>query len=171
MYWHVEGSYNPSDRGHSKSGNHMVLDVPLRAGRLLRDKGDPLCKPKGKFWGLTGPDRDRSEPRVIDCHACVKQALRMGLDFEAMPSLDLGRSWDSRLVIEHGRPRRVTLRSRWFRQPPVQAPEPPYEQSLLRAVQTIAPSVRAVRIDRMEPTGYNEVAGMALVESADEEAP
>ena len=36
-------------------------------------------------------------------------------------------------------------------QPPVQPPEPPSEQSLLRAVQAIAPSVRAVRIDRKSP--------------------
>jgi hypothetical protein len=171
VHWHVEGSYNPSDRGSSKSGNHLVLDVPLRAGRLVRDKGDPLCKPKGKFWGLTGPDRNRGEPRVIDCHACVQQALRLGFNFDAAQSLDLGRSWSAKLVIEQGRPRRVMLRSRWFMQPPVQPPEPPSEQSLLRAVQAIAPSVRAVRIDRMEPAGFNEVAGMALVESAEEGGP
>jgi len=161
MRWHVEGTYNPSDRGNSKTGNHMVLDEPLRTGRLVRDKGDPLCKPATKFWGLTGARA--GEARAVTCHQCVKQALRLGVDFDATPSLDLGRSWSGTLMVKRGMSRSVALRSRWFRQPPVQPPEPPREEFILRQVQAIVPSVRAVRIDRLEPVGYNEVAGSAVV--------
>jgi hypothetical protein len=159
MRWHVEGTYNPSDRGSSKTGNHMVLDEPLHVGRLVRKAGDPLCKPAKSFWGLTGPKN-----RPIDCHHCVKQALRLGLGIDAAPSLDLGRHWQATLAVEGGLPKRIDLRSRWFRQPPLEPPTPPDAGVLLRAVQAIAPSVRAVQIDRLDPVGVNEVAGMALVE-------
>lgn len=164
--WHVEGTYNPSDRGNSKTGNHMVLDEPLRAGRLVRSKGDPLCAPAKKFWGLTGPVAVR-EDRSVSCHKCVKHGLRLGLDFGAKAALDLGHVWRAALVIESGRPTKVELQSRWFRTPPLEPPAPPSEQALLQAVQAMAPSVRSVRIDRLDPTGYNEVGGVALVESSD----
>jgi hypothetical protein len=161
MRWHVEGSYNPSDRGQSKSGNHLVVDEPLRAGRLVREPGDPLCRPAKEFWGLTGGGR---EDRVVDCHMCIKRAIRMGLEFGARPSLDMGRSWSATLVVDAGRPRQIDLQSRWFRQPPVAPPSLPSEQQMLRAVQVMAPSVRTVRMLGSRPTGFNELAASVAVE-------
>ena len=132
-------------------------------GRFERGSVDPLCKPAKKFWGLTG-HRDQD---VVSCHDCIKQALRLGIEFDARASLDLGRSWYAGFVVEGGRPQRVDLRSRWFRYPPGVPPEPPSEDRMLRAVQAIAPSVRAVHIDRLEPLGDHEIGGVALLEVGD----
>ena len=163
MRWHAEGAHNPSDRGANRSVSHIVVDEPVSTGRFERGIGDPLCKPAKKFWGLTG-HRDQD---VVSCHDCIKQALRLGIEFDARASLDLGRSWYAGFVVEGGRPQRVDLRSRWFRYPPGVPPEPPSEDRMLRAVQAIAPSVRAVHIDRLEPLGDHGIGGVALLDVGD----
>jgi hypothetical protein len=158
--WHAEGAYNPSDRGSNAGADHIVLEEPVHVGRLVRAKGDPLCKPAKKFWGLTGPDKSR----VVTCHHCIRQALRLGMPIDAQAALDVGRSWSASLIIEKGCPAHVVLRSRWFRHPPPEPPTPPSDDRLLRVVQAIAPSVRAVRVTQMKPTGPADLEGTAVVE-------
>ena len=154
---HVEGAYNPSDRGSSAGGDHLVLDEPLRFGRLVREAGDPLCKPAKKFCGLTGP-----VDRQVTCHHCIRQAFRLGWDFEAMPQLDLGRIWSARLVIEKGRPERVEFRNRWFGSPPPIPPTPPTPERLLSAVRTLVPSVEHVSVNGW--IDGSDVGGTATIE-------
>lgn len=70
--WAVEGAYHPMDTGTLAGGGHVVVQDDLHVGRLHRAKGDALCKPRGKFWGL-GAHRDKP-----DCKRCVEIALRLG---------------------------------------------------------------------------------------------
>lgn len=157
--WHVEGAYNPSDRGSNAGGEHIVLDEPLRAGRLVRSAGDPLCKPRGKFWGLTGP-----VVRTANCHHCIRQALRLGMKFHARATLDFGRSWSVILFFDQGRPTQLHLRSRWFRSPPPVLPTTPSEEALLRAVRAVDPGATKVTLGPMKAIGPGEVEGEAGVE-------
>ena len=138
--WHVEGAYNPSDRGSSAGGNHIVLDAPIHYGRLRRAKGDALCKPSSKFWGLTGP-----ENREIDCHHCIRTALHLGMGIDARAALDLGSRWYGSLIVRQGLLSAIEFRtrpSRWTLPPPV----PPQPDRLLQAVRPIAPWVKTVRV-------------------------
>jgi|GEM_PF-5179712 len=159
LQWHVEGAYNPSDRGSNAGGEHIVLDEPLHAGRLVRSVGDPLCKPRGKFWGLTG-----LRERPANCHHCIRQALRLGMQFHARAALDFGRSWSVVLFFDQGRPTQLHLRSRWFRYPPPVPLSTPSEEELLRAVRAVAPGVTKVTLGPMKVIGPGEVEGDAGVE-------
>jgi len=155
---HIEGAYNPSDRGSSAGGNHIVLEEPLQFGRLVRQAGDALCKPAKKFWGLTGPGEDR----VLDCHHCIRQAFRLGWDFDALAALDLGRSWSATLVIEGGHALRVEYRSRWFGHPPPIPPTVPSAERLLRAVSPLVPEAKRLALSSWAVGDH--VGGTATIE-------
>jgi hypothetical protein len=72
---HVRYAFNRSQGASSNGKYHLVLDQPLHAGRLNREKGDALCKPRSKFWGL-----DRGSPRaVVDCPVCLQRAQQHGI--------------------------------------------------------------------------------------------
>jgi hypothetical protein len=70
----VYGAYNPSDRGNSAGGNHLVVSEAFVGGRLRREAGDALCKPARKFWGLY----EHAE-RKPTCKRCLEIAARHGL--------------------------------------------------------------------------------------------
>lgn len=60
------------------AGEHLVLDRSFKAGRLRRSKGDPLCKPSGKFKELKAV-RDA----WVVCKRCRDIAERHGLSIPA----------------------------------------------------------------------------------------
>jgi hypothetical protein len=70
----VYGAYNPSDRGNSAGGNHLVVSEDLARGRLRREAGDALCKPERKFWGLY-----KHPERKPTCKRCLEISARLGL--------------------------------------------------------------------------------------------
>lgn len=72
---HVGYAYSPRQGGRSTSSNHAVLDQPLKAGRLTRDQGDALCRPRRKFWGLESVDAERE----VTCPDCKARAARYGV--------------------------------------------------------------------------------------------
>jgi hypothetical protein len=39
--------------------DHIVVDEPVRIGRLRREPGDALSRTRAKFWGLSGVEDDR----------------------------------------------------------------------------------------------------------------
>lgn len=49
-------AYTPNEQGHYGGGDHLVVDRPFVKGRLERDDGDALCKPRRKFKALLGVD-------------------------------------------------------------------------------------------------------------------
>lgn len=69
---HVRYAFNRRQGASSNGSYHLVLDQPLHTGRLNREKGDALCKPASKFWGL---DRG-SDQATVNCPICLQRAER-----------------------------------------------------------------------------------------------
>lgn len=74
--------------------HHITVTEELHDGRLHRQPGDALCKPRAKFWGLDpheGENR-RREGQPFDCLACARLNERLHLVSEdevvARPSSD-----------------------------------------------------------------------------------
>ena len=51
----VAAAMNPSDRGSSAGADHAMLMELYSSGRLVREAGDALCQPRGRFWGCCRP--------------------------------------------------------------------------------------------------------------------
>jgi hypothetical protein len=51
--WHVEHAYTPRETAMYGGADHVVVDEPVRLGRLRREPGDALSRPRAKFWGLS----------------------------------------------------------------------------------------------------------------------
>lgn len=65
-------AFNPGQGNRSNGSYHAVLDQPLHAGRLHRDTGDALCKPRRKFWGL----QQGNGAAEVNCARCVDLMAR-----------------------------------------------------------------------------------------------
>jgi hypothetical protein len=50
--WHVAHAYTAQETATYGGADHIVVDEPVRIGRLVREPGDALSRPKRKFWGL-----------------------------------------------------------------------------------------------------------------------
>lgn len=64
--WHVAHAYTPSETATYGGADHVVVDEPVRIGRLKRDPGDALSRPRRKFWGLSRVENDRLPTSVAD---------------------------------------------------------------------------------------------------------
>lgn len=51
--WHVEHAYTPRETGSYGGADHVVVDEPVRVGRVTREPGDTLARARKKFWGLS----------------------------------------------------------------------------------------------------------------------
>lgn len=65
-------AYSPRENVGSLGGLHIVVRVPVHAGRLHREPGDALCKPAAKFWGLDG-----RENTPATCIGCLRAAVKL----------------------------------------------------------------------------------------------
>lgn len=72
---HIGYAYSPRQGARSTSSNHAVLDQPLKTGRLTREPGDALCRPRRKFWGL----EDALHEQSVTCPRCRDLADRYGV--------------------------------------------------------------------------------------------
>lgn len=73
---HPAYAYSPRPSSKNSIGrDHAMLDQPLTAGRFKRERGDALCKPAKRFWGLyavvTSP---------VTCPRCIELAERYGVE-------------------------------------------------------------------------------------------
>jgi len=65
--WHVAHAYTAQETGSYGGGDHVVVDEPVRVGRLVREPGDALSRPRKKFWGLHDvAESDRLPTSVAD---------------------------------------------------------------------------------------------------------
>lgn len=63
---------------YSGGVHYMLLEGRLDRGRLHREKGDALCRPGQKFWGLYArTTSDGDSP--VSCKKCKEIAARLGL--------------------------------------------------------------------------------------------
>lgn len=77
-------AYTPNEAASYGGGEHLVLEAPFLKGRLYRARGDALCKPRRKFWGLH--DIVHYVPSKI-CKRCRELAERHG--FEIPPWVEV----------------------------------------------------------------------------------
>lgn len=77
---HVRYAFNRREGAQSNGTYHAVLDQPLHAGRLHRDAGDALCRPRNKFWGL----ERSSAGQPVTCRRCLELAQRLNTVSEAV---------------------------------------------------------------------------------------
>jgi hypothetical protein len=68
-------AYTRRQGAWSFAHTHAVLDQDLNAGRFKRTKGDALCRPAEKFWGL-----EPITTRGVSCPKCKELAERYGVE-------------------------------------------------------------------------------------------
>jgi hypothetical protein len=64
--WHVAHAYTAQETATYGGGDHVVVDEPVRIGRLVREPGDALSRPRRKFWGLHDVEDGRLPTSVAD---------------------------------------------------------------------------------------------------------
>lgn len=65
--WHVEHAYTPRETGSYGGADHIVVGEEVRIGRLVRQPGDALSRPRKKFWGLSPVfEKDRLPSSIAD---------------------------------------------------------------------------------------------------------
>jgi hypothetical protein len=64
--WHVAHAYTAQETATYGGADHIVVDEPIRIGRLVRETGDALSRPKKKFWGLHDVADDRLPTSLAD---------------------------------------------------------------------------------------------------------
>lgn len=57
--WHIEHAYTPRETALYGGADHVIVDEPVRIGRLRREPGDALSRVRVKFWGLSRVEDDR----------------------------------------------------------------------------------------------------------------
>lgn len=71
--WHIAHAYTAQETGSYGGADHIVVDEPVRIGRLAREPGDALSRPRRKFWGL----HDVEDGRLPTSLADIKVAERI----------------------------------------------------------------------------------------------
>lgn len=65
--WHVAHAYTAQETATYGGADHIVVDEPVRIGRLAREAGDALSRPRKKFWGLHDvAEADRLPTSIAD---------------------------------------------------------------------------------------------------------
>ena len=72
--WHVEHAYTPRETGSYGGADHIVVDEPVRVGRVTREPDDALSRPLRKFWGLS---KVFEEDRMPSSQADIEVAERL----------------------------------------------------------------------------------------------
>lgn len=67
LQYAVAYAYNPKEGGSSNGKYHLIVTAAegLTLIRVQRQKGDALCKPAAKFWGLDLKDTSPSCPKCL----------------------------------------------------------------------------------------------------------
>lgn len=66
--WDVGYAYSPRENTGSGGGYHIIVGEDFKAGRIVRRKGDTLCK--RQFWGLDGGRKKLG----VTCKRCLQVA-------------------------------------------------------------------------------------------------
>jgi hypothetical protein len=72
IHTHLAYAYPRKARESLHGRAHLVVDNDLHHGRLHRQTGDALCKPRSTFWGLTDGE-DGLCGSGITCTPCRKR--------------------------------------------------------------------------------------------------
>jgi hypothetical protein len=66
-------AYSPRENVGSSGGDHILCVEAVTRGRLRREAGDALCKPRARFWGLDA----RGDGATASCLRCLELAERI----------------------------------------------------------------------------------------------
>lgn len=64
--WHIAHAYTAQETGSYGGGDHIVVDEPVHIGRLVREPGDALSRPKRKFLHLVAVEEGRLPTAIAD---------------------------------------------------------------------------------------------------------
>jgi hypothetical protein len=79
--WHVAHAYTAQETATYGGADHIVVDEPIRIGRLARAAGDALSRPARKFLALYAVEEGRLPTSVAD----IKIAERIVTSPPAVP--------------------------------------------------------------------------------------
>lgn len=85
---HIEHAYTPRETATHGGGDHVVVEQEVRIGRILRTRGDALCRPRRRFWGLARG----GEAHVPSCRRCIAIAGRAIAEPGSVRTAPAGRS-------------------------------------------------------------------------------
>ncbi|MEW6732476.1 MAG: hypothetical protein AB1489_14195 [Acidobacteriota bacterium] len=71
--WTTAYAYNPHEHANSNGRDHIILRQELHIGRLQRNAGDALCKPRDKFWGLE--EVSNGSPTCVKCLEIAERTI------------------------------------------------------------------------------------------------
>lgn len=71
--WRIAHAYTAQETATYGGADHIVVDEPVHIGRLVREPGDALSRPRQKFWGL----HDVEDGRLPTSAADIKIAERI----------------------------------------------------------------------------------------------
>jgi hypothetical protein len=74
--WHIEHAYTPNETAGYGGADHIIVDEPLRTGRLRRESGDALSRRRSKFWGLSSVEADRLPTALADIRIAERLAVK-----------------------------------------------------------------------------------------------
>lgn len=57
--WHIAHAYTARETATYGGADHIVVDEPIRIGRLVREPGDALSRPRRKFLALYAVEEGR----------------------------------------------------------------------------------------------------------------
>jgi 16S rRNA C967 or C1407 C5-methylase (RsmB/RsmF family) len=72
--WHIEHAYTPNETAGYGGADHIIVDEPLRTGRLRREPGDALSRRRSKFWGLSSVEAERLPTALTDIRIAERLA-------------------------------------------------------------------------------------------------
>ena len=81
MKFTIAYAYSPRENTGSRGAYHVQVLEPLAVGRLRRDIGQALCKPR--FWGLDG-GRSIDHFQRWGCKGCKAAVKRIGKPFDSL---------------------------------------------------------------------------------------
>jgi len=64
--WHIEHAYTPRETATYGGADHIVVDEKVGVGRIVRQPGDTLSRPRKKFWGLSSVEEGRLPSSLAD---------------------------------------------------------------------------------------------------------
>ena len=64
--WHVAHAYTAQETATYGGADHVVVDEPIRIGRLSREPGDALSRPARKFLALYAVEEGRLPTSLAD---------------------------------------------------------------------------------------------------------
>jgi hypothetical protein len=92
--WHIAHAYTAQETANYGGADHIVVDEPIRIGRLVREPGDALSRSRRKFLALY----EVEEGRLPTSHVDIKIAERIVTPPSAKKKPKTGKQLDQEIA-------------------------------------------------------------------------